>query len=81
MAQATFQYVNAAGSGPLQLQVTVTGLGAVNQPFQFDFAFTAGRLWDKGKNVPTLDRAAELLAIPFYAAGAEQGPSGVTFAP
>ncbi len=42
MAQATFQYVNAAGSGPLQLQVTVTGLGAVNQPFQFDFAFTAG---------------------------------------
>jgi glycosyltransferase involved in cell wall biosynthesis len=41
-----------------------------------DFAFTAGRLWDKGKNVTTLDRAAERLAIPLYAAGPVAGPNG-----
>lgn len=41
-----------------------------------DFAFTAGRLWDAVKNVAVLDRAAEHLAIPFYAAGARRGPHG-----
>ena len=41
-----------------------------------DFAFTAGRLWDKGKNAETLDRAAERLAVPFYAAGSTRGPNG-----
>ncbi|HEY0627137.1 MAG TPA: glycosyltransferase family 4 protein [Allosphingosinicella sp.] len=41
-----------------------------------DFAFTAGRLWDKGKNAATLDRVAARLAIPFYAAGPERGPNG-----
>ena len=41
-----------------------------------DFAFTAGRLWDKGKNAATLERAAAKLSIPFYAAGPELGPSG-----
>ena len=41
-----------------------------------DFAFTAGRLWDKAKNVRTLDAAAGRLAVPFYAAGPERGPSG-----
>lgn len=43
-----------------------------------DFAFTAGRLWDKGKNVRTLDAAAERLAVPLYAAGPDHGPSGDT---
>jgi glycosyltransferase involved in cell wall biosynthesis len=41
-----------------------------------DFAFTAGRLWDPGKNVGTLDRAAAGMTIPLYAAGPERGPNG-----
>jgi glycosyltransferase involved in cell wall biosynthesis len=41
-----------------------------------DSAFTAGRLWDKGKNLATIDRAAAALPIPFYAAGPESGPNG-----
>jgi glycosyltransferase involved in cell wall biosynthesis len=41
-----------------------------------DFAFTAGRLWDKGKNLATLDRAASRLPFPLHAAGPVQGPSG-----
>jgi glycosyltransferase involved in cell wall biosynthesis len=39
-------------------------------------AFTAGRLWDKGKNVATLDRAAAGLGVPLYAAGPLRGPNG-----
>lgn len=42
----------------------------------YDFAFTAGRLWDEGKNVATLDRAAARLGIPFKAAGPLVGPGG-----
>lgn len=41
-----------------------------------DFAFTAGRLWDKGKNVATLDGAAARLPFPLHAAGPVEGPSG-----
>ncbi len=41
-----------------------------------DFALTAGRLWDAGKGVATLDRAAARLAVPFLAAGALVGPEG-----
>lgn len=41
-----------------------------------DFAFTAGRLWDRGKNIATLDRAAARLGVPFKAAGATTGPHG-----
>jgi glycosyltransferase involved in cell wall biosynthesis len=41
-----------------------------------DFAFTAGRLWDEGKNVVTLDRAAASLAVPLYAIGPTTGPNG-----
>lgn len=43
---------------------------------QSDSVFTAGRLWDKGKNVATLDRAAALLDVPVKAAGACRGPNG-----
>jgi len=43
---------------------------------QQDFAFTAGRLWDKGKNAATLDRAAARLSFPLYAAGPVRGPNG-----
>jgi glycosyltransferase involved in cell wall biosynthesis len=41
-----------------------------------DFVFTASRLWDEGKNVATLDRAAAGISVPFQAAGALQGPNG-----
>jgi hypothetical protein len=37
-------------------------------------AFTAGRLWDKGKDVRTLDQAAGLLPFPLHAAGPLPGP-------
>jgi glycosyltransferase involved in cell wall biosynthesis len=40
------------------------------------FAFTAGRLWDEGKNLAALDRAAARLAIPIEAAGPTEGPNG-----
>jgi glycosyltransferase involved in cell wall biosynthesis len=40
------------------------------------FAFTAGRLWDAGKNLATLDRAAAELALPVVAAGPTDGPDG-----
>jgi glycosyltransferase involved in cell wall biosynthesis len=43
---------------------------------QADFVLTAGRLWDEGKNVATLDGAASRLKVPFEAAGAQQGPTG-----
>lgn len=41
-----------------------------------DFAFTAGRLWDRGKNLATLDRAAARLGVPVKAVGPLAGPHG-----
>ena len=52
-----------------------TPLVAEPQPPQ-DVAFTAGRLWDRGKNLATLDRAAALLTVPLDAAGPLAGPHG-----
>jgi glycosyltransferase involved in cell wall biosynthesis len=40
-----------------------------------DFAFTAGRLWDEGKNLAVLDAAAALTRVPIRAAGPLQGPN------
>jgi glycosyltransferase involved in cell wall biosynthesis len=45
---------------------------------QGDFVFTAGRLWDEGKNVRTLDRAAARIHAPFQAAGSIHGPNGAS---
>lgn len=39
-------------------------------------AFTAGRLWDRAKDIATLDRAAARLDVPVVAAGALAGPQG-----
>ena len=47
---------------------------------QGDFLFTAGRLWDEGKNVRTLDRAAARVGAPFQAAGGLNGPNGASIA-
>ncbi|MEK7342264.1 MAG: glycosyltransferase family 4 protein [Pseudomonadota bacterium] len=41
-----------------------------------DFVFTAGRLWDEGKNLRTLDAAAARIAVPFLAAGPTRAPHG-----
>ncbi len=41
---------------------------------------TAGRLWDDGKNVAVLDRAASGLSAPFRAAGSAVGPQGARVA-
>jgi glycosyltransferase involved in cell wall biosynthesis len=40
------------------------------------FVFTAGRLWDDGKNVAALDRAAARLSASVLAAGPLEGPNG-----
>lgn len=39
-------------------------------------ALTAGRLWDRVKNIATLDSAAALAATPIHAAGPVAGPNG-----
>jgi glycosyltransferase involved in cell wall biosynthesis len=38
--------------------------------------FTAGRLWDDGKNIVALDRAAPFIDVPVLAAGPVVGPNG-----
>jgi glycosyltransferase involved in cell wall biosynthesis len=45
-----------------------------------DFAFTAGRLWDRGKNLSTLDKAAAALPFPLHAAGPVESPHGDSIA-
>jgi glycosyltransferase involved in cell wall biosynthesis len=40
------------------------------------FVFAAGRLWDEGKNLAALDRAAPLLEVPILVAGPRSGPHG-----
>ena len=45
-----------------------------------DLAFTAGRLWDRGKNAVCLDRVAARLRHPFHAAGTVRGPNGEAIA-
>src|SRR5215207_10135814 len=44
--------------------------------FPASFAFTAGRLWDEGKSLAVLDRAAARLSLPIVAAGPLAGPNG-----
>jgi glycosyltransferase involved in cell wall biosynthesis len=41
-----------------------------------DYVFTAGRLWDEGKNLRTLDDAAARLSVKVEAAGPLRGPNG-----
>lgn len=45
------------------------------------WALTAGRLWDEGKNLSTLDAAAGSLEFPIFAAGPLTGPNGATIEP
>jgi glycosyltransferase involved in cell wall biosynthesis len=59
-------------------QVVYNGRAAAGLPpaALHDFAFTAGRLWDRAKNLATLDRAAARLPFPVKAAGPISGPNG-----
>ncbi len=41
-----------------------------------DVGFTAGRLWDRAKDLATIDRAAARTRVPIEAAGALAGPNG-----
>lgn len=41
-----------------------------------DCVLTAGRLWDRAKDIATLDRTAAMLAVPFKAVGPCEGPNG-----
>jgi glycosyltransferase involved in cell wall biosynthesis len=41
-----------------------------------DCVFTAGRLWDEGKGLETLDAVAAMLPVPVHAAGPLEGPNG-----
>lgn len=45
-------------------------------PRSDDVVFSVGRLWDPGKNIATLDRAARNIRLPVMAAGATEGPDG-----
>jgi glycosyltransferase involved in cell wall biosynthesis len=49
--------------------------GETNARFEA-LVFTAGRLWDEGKNFAAIDRMAGRLSIPVLAAGPLQGPNG-----
>ncbi|MFT8244348.1 glycosyltransferase family 4 protein [Roseomonas sp. BN140053] len=53
-------------------EVTATAISGAPE----SFALTAGRLWDEGKGIAALDRAAGRLRIPVLAAGAVSGPNG-----
>lgn len=52
---------------------TATARAEVGEPIG---AFTAGRLWDDGKNIAALNEAARLLAFPIWAAGSRKNPNG-----
>jgi glycosyltransferase involved in cell wall biosynthesis len=46
-----------------------------------EFVFSAGRLWDEGKNVQALDAAAARLGVRLLLAGPLQGPNGARVTP
>ncbi len=50
--------------------------GAYTQASVGRTIFTAGRLWDEGKNLDVLDRAAALSGLQIEAAGPLEGPGG-----
>jgi glycosyltransferase involved in cell wall biosynthesis len=45
------------------------------------FVLSAGRLWDDGKNLVTLDKAAGRLSVPVYVAGDRRHPDGAEVQP
>ena len=65
--------------GPISVQVVHNGSRPRRAKAQRRRAvLTAGRLWDEGKAVAWLDRAAAGLRVPVLAAGTTRGPDGPT---
>lgn len=64
--------------GPMPIQVVHNGGRArpTQQVPRRSAVLTAGRLWDAGKAVAWLDRAAAGLGVPVLAAGPTHGPDG-----
>jgi len=67
-----------AAYGALPLQVVHNGgrAGCLPSQARRRAVLTAGRLWDEGKAVAWLDRAAPGLDAPILAAGPDRGPDG-----
>lgn len=61
-----------------QIEVVLNGLPAVppTDVPRGSIVLTAGRLWDEGKNIDTLDQAAGLMRAPVHAAGPLAAPDG-----
>ncbi len=74
-AQATAQVYHLA-KAPVVVRNGRSAVQADNAASSEPFVFTAGRLWDEGKNFAALDRAAARLSVPVLAAGPLQGPNG-----
>ncbi len=77
------QATREAYSLPEQPRVVHNGRAArqqvpANEGVTRPFVLTAGRLWDEGKNLGTLDRVAARLSAPVLAAGPTLGPNGVS---
>jgi len=74
-ASATAQAYDLA-TPPVVVRNGRRALSTSKTPSGDVFAFTAGRLWDDGKNVAAIDRAASRASIPLRAAGPLKGPNG-----
>ncbi len=62
-------------TGPIEIVLNARTPRALQTDRQ-ERALTAGRLWDEGKNIATLDRAAGRLPWPVLAAGPTEGANG-----
>jgi glycogen synthase len=67
--------------GPRAGMVIANGIdaGAVPDGPRLPIVLAAGRLWDEGKNLATLDEAAARLGVPVYVAGETRHPDGRLF--
>ncbi len=74
-AQATAQVYDLP-EAPIVVRNGRSAVSADNGASSGPFVFTAGRLWDEGKNFAVVDRAAARLSVPVLAAGPLQGPNG-----
>ena len=63
--------LRSGGGGATRMRRDGGGVAAASA-----WVFTAGRLWDEGKDVATLDRAVGRAALPTLAAGPLAGPGG-----
>lgn len=69
------------GDEPPQVVHNARKSSPIAQSAPASFILSAGRFWDEGKNLATLDQAAPLCALPIVAAGPLTSPSGATIAP